>query len=217
MKKILIVDDDPQLRERISKILSKEGYCTVVADNGRDAIEEASSQGFDIALLDLMMPKMTGMEVLQELKKIQKKIKIIMITAFATVGSAVDAMKKGASEYISKPFKIEELLVIIKRVLEEARFEQNVDKLELDYVMASLSNSIRRDIIKLIYRKTRMRFNEILRELKIEDNAKMAFHLRTLKDHAIIAQDEDKLYVLTDSGEKVLNSLRIMEKYISEM
>ena len=95
MKKILIVDDDAELRANLSEILRGAGYYTDEAASGKEAIEKITSKDFDIALLDLMMPKMSGIDVLKEIKKIKPKIRVIMITAFATVENAVDAIKRG--------------------------------------------------------------------------------------------------------------------------
>ena len=78
-----------------------------------------------------------------------------MITAFATVENAVDAIKKGASDYISKPFRIEELLTTIRRVIEEGRFEEGITKLDLDYTLSSLANPIRRNILRLLNSRKR--------------------------------------------------------------
>ena len=94
MKKVLIVDDDAELRSTLSEILKGAGYHIDEASSGKEAIEKMASKDFDIALLDLMMPKMNGIETLTELKKITPKTKVIMITAFATVENAVDAIKK---------------------------------------------------------------------------------------------------------------------------
>ena len=103
MKKILIVDDDAEIRENLAVILKGEGYRTDDAGAAREAIEKAKSDEFDVVLLDFVMPKMSGIDALIEIRKARPKTKVIMITGFATVESAVDAIKKGASDYLSKP------------------------------------------------------------------------------------------------------------------
>ena len=215
MKKILIVDDDAELRANLSEILRGAGYYTDEAASGKEAIEKITSKDFDIALLDLMMPKMSGIETLTELKKITPKTKVIMITAFATVENAVDAIKKGASDYISKPFRIEELLTTIRRVIEEGRFEEGITKLDLDYTLSSLANPIRRNILRLLNSRKSMRLMELVRELGIEDHTKVVFHLKVLKESGIIEQDKDKSYSLTEEGERILSGLKILENYLS--
>lgn len=215
MKKVLIVDDDAELRSTLSEILKGAGYHIDEASSGKEAIERMASKDFDIALLDLMMPKMNGIETLTELKKITPKTKVIMITAFATVENAVDAIKKGASDYISKPFRIEELLTTIRRVIEEGRFEEGITKLDLDYTLSSLANPIRRNILRLLQSRKSMRFMKIVRELDIDDHTKVVFHLKVLKESGIIEQDKDKSYSLTEEGERILSGLKILENYLS--
>lgn len=214
MKKILIVDDDSELRSNLSEILRGKGYHTDEASSGKDAIEKAASDEFDVVLLDLMMPKIGGMDVLTELRKIKPKTKVIMITAFATIDNAVEAIKKGASDYISKPFKIEDLDATIRRVIEEAKFDMSVEKLDLDYTISSLSNPLRRKILKLIHQNKGMRLMEITRALGVEDHTKVVFHLRILKDSKIIEQDKNKVYFVTKEGEKTLNCLKILEYHL---
>jgi DNA-binding NtrC family response regulator len=146
-KRILIVDDEKVIRANLSDLLEENGYFTDTAVSGRQAIEKVSSGDFDIVLLDLMMPVMDGMEALREIKKIRPKIKVIMITAFATVEGAVDAMKSGASDYLPKPYVPQELLATISRVIDEAKFEKSLKKLRLEDTLFSLSSPIRRDIL----------------------------------------------------------------------
>ena len=215
MKKVLIVDDDAELRSTLSEILKGAGYHIDEASSGKEAIEKIVSKDFDIALLDLMMPKMNGIETLTELKKITPKTKVIMITAFATVENAVDAIKKGASDYISKPFRIDDLLTTIRRVIEEGRFEEGITKLDLDYTLSSLANPIRRNILRLLNSRKSMRLMELVRELGIEDHTKVVFHLKVLKESGIIEQDKDKSYSLTEEGERILSGLKILENYLS--
>lgn len=216
MKKILIVDDDDELRENLSEILKAKGYHAESVSSGEEAMEKALAEEFDIVLLDLMMPKTGGMEVLAELRKKKPKTRVIMITAFATVDNAVEAIKKGASDYISKPFKIEELDTAIRRVLEEARFDKSVKALGLDYTLSSLSNSIRREIIRMLFTNRRMQLMEITRTLQIEDHTKVVFHLKTLKESGIIGQDKAKAYSLTKAGENAFNCLKILETHLSK-
>jgi DNA-binding NtrC family response regulator len=216
MKKILIVDDDSELRATISEILKGKGYFIEEASSGKEAVEKTTNEKFNIALLDLMMPGMNGIEALSEIRKTSPKTKVIMITAFATIENAVDAIKKGAYDYISKPFKIEELLFTVRRALEEARFEAGIKKLDLDYTLSSLANYIRRNIIKLLSAGKAMRLMEITKELGIEDHTKVVFHLRILRESGIIEQDKDKRYLLTKEGEKTVDGLKILESHISK-
>lgn len=215
MKKILIVDDDAELRANLSEILKGAGYHIAEAPSGTEAIDKIASKDFDVVLLDLMMPKMNGIETLTELKKVTPKIKVIMITAFATVENAVEAIKKGASDYISKPFRINDLLATVRRVIEEGRFEEGITKLKLDYTLSSLANPIRRNILRLLQSRKGMRLMEIVRELDINDHTKVVFHLKMLKESGMINHDRGKLYALTAEGERMLACLGILENYLS--
>ncbi|MBI5054987.1 MAG: response regulator [Nitrospirae bacterium] len=216
MKNILIVDDDSELRANLSEILSKKGYHTDEASTGIEAIEKVTANKFDVMLLDLMMPKMSGMDALAEIRKRSPGTKVIMITAFATVDNAVKAIKKGASDYISKPFKIEDLHAIIRRALEESRFEEGIKKLDMDFTLSSLTNSIRRKVIKLLHQNRGLHLMEITKALDIEDHTKVVFHLKNLKESGIIEQDKEKSYFLTKEGEKTLECMKILENYLSK-
>ncbi|MBC8439083.1 MAG: response regulator, partial [Deltaproteobacteria bacterium] len=180
MSKILIVDDDKEYRENLKEILDNAGYSNDMAESAKQAMQKLGDQQFDIVLLDFMMPGIDGINALGEFKKISPNSKIIMITAFASIENAVVAIKKGASEYISKPFKIEALLLMIKQVIEELRFEGNIKKLKLEGTLSSLSNSIRREIIRLFQTSKKIRLMETARKLDIEDHTKLIFHLKTL-------------------------------------
>lgn len=211
MKKILIVDDDAEFRATLKEILTEAGYRTESAASAKQAIAKSEAEEFDIILLDFMMPKMNGLDALIALQKVRPQTKVIMITAFATVENAVDAIKKGASDYISKPFKIEAILTTIRRVLEEAKFEMCVKKLDFDRTLSSLANPIRRNIIKLLHVRGNMRLMEMTRELGIDDHTKVVFHLKFLKEAGIIEQDGEKTYALSREGTKTIGCLQVLE------
>lgn len=215
MKKILIVDDDAEFRGSLSEVLRGVGYQADEAASGPEAIKKAASPDIDIVLLDLMMPGMSGLETLMEIRRVNSKVRVVMVTAFATIGNAVEAIKRGASDYISKPFKVEVLLTMLKRVLEEARFEEGVKQLDLDTTVGSLSNSIRRSIIRLLQKRGTMRLMELTRELDIEDHTKVVFHLKMLKEAGVVEQNEKKAYAITMEGKKTVECLGILEKYLS--
>ncbi len=213
-KKILIVDDDDGVRKNLADVLAGAGYETHQAASGREAVDMAADADFDVVLLDLIMPKMSGSDVLVELKRVSPRSKVIMITAFASIENAVDAMKRGAADYLSKPFKIDELQVRIMRVLEEARLDLSALTGDFDSILGALSNPIRRTITMLLSEKTSMRLMELVRELKADDHTKVLFHLRMLREAAIVEQAPDKAYQLGPQGVKALECLRILEQYL---
>lgn len=211
MKKILVVDDDAEFRSHVIEVLKGEGYQTDSASSAKEALVKNEAQEFDVVLLDYMMPKKSGIDALLEMRKPRPKTKVILITAFATVENAVDAIKKGASDYLSKPFKIPDLLTTIRRVLEETKFEESIKKLDFDQALSSIASPIRRNILKLLHAREQMRLMEITRELGIDDHTKVVFHLKMLKEAGILEQDDEKNYSLTKEGMKTLDCLKTIE------
>ena len=113
-----VIDDEPIIHDVLNQLLSSEGYEVVLSSSGEEALEKHSSQFYAVTLLDLLMPGLDGIEVLRGIKRIDPQAVIIIITAYASVESAISAMKMGAYDYIQKPFKHDELLLIIERALE---------------------------------------------------------------------------------------------------
>lgn len=122
--KIHIIDDEPIIHEVLGDLLTSEGHSVVNSANGEEALEKQSSQSFDLILLDLLMPGMDGIEVLKRLKKIDSQAMIIIITAYASVESAISAMKMGAFDYVQKPFKHDELLLTIERAIDHKNLQE---------------------------------------------------------------------------------------------
>ncbi|MFN7917626.1 MAG: sigma-54 dependent transcriptional regulator [Vicinamibacterales bacterium] len=118
---ILVVDDEEIMREILETLLSREGYDVKLASSGEEGLELARALPFDAALVDIMMPGINGIETLEELRRIDEDLAVIIITAFASVESAIAAMKSGAFDYVTKPFKNEEVLVVIRNAMERRR------------------------------------------------------------------------------------------------
>jgi two-component system response regulator PilR (NtrC family) len=118
---ILVVDDEEIMREILETLLTREGYEVRLAASGQEGLELARAVPFDAAIVDIMMPGLNGIETLDELKRIDDDLAVIIITAYASVESAISAMKSGAFDYITKPFKNEEVLVVIRNALERRR------------------------------------------------------------------------------------------------
>lgn len=121
---IHIIDDEPVIHDVLSHLLTSEGYEVELSSSGEEGLKKHASRAFDLILLDLLMPGMDGIEVLRGIKKIDPKAVIIIITAYASVESAIEAMKIGAYDYIQKPFKHEELLLTIKRALDHKNLQE---------------------------------------------------------------------------------------------
>jgi two-component system response regulator HydG len=123
---LLVADDDPGLRESLQRTLTRAGYRVVLASDGRAAFEQLQGGGVDLVLTDLKMPGLTGLELLRAIKAIPLDLDVILLTAFGTVEEAVSAMKDGAYDFITKPFRGEQLLKVVAKALERrALIEQN--------------------------------------------------------------------------------------------
>jgi two-component system response regulator PilR (NtrC family) len=118
---ILVVDDEEIMREILEALLTREGYDVKLASSGEEGLDFARAQPFDAAIVDIMMPGMNGIATLDELKRIEEDLAVIIITAYASVESAISAMKGGAFDYITKPFKNDEVLVVIRNAMERRR------------------------------------------------------------------------------------------------
>jgi ATP-dependent Lon protease len=118
---VLVVDDEDIARTNLEYILKKEGYHVSTAINGADALEKVMASEFDLILTDLKMEKMDGMQLVESVKRISPHTDIVMITGFATVSSAVDALKKGAAHYLPKPINLDELRATVRQILEKKK------------------------------------------------------------------------------------------------
>jgi two-component system response regulator HydG len=124
--KLLVADDDPGLRESLERTLTREGYHVVLASDGRAALERVQTGDFDVIVTDLKMPGLTGLELLRAAKAIAPDVDVILLTAFGTVEEAVKAMKDGAYDFLTKPFRREQLLKLVSKALERrALIRQN--------------------------------------------------------------------------------------------
>lgn len=121
MEKILIVDDERSMRDVLSIMLKRAGYAVSTATDGEEAIGMLGSEIFDLVITDLKMPKVGGLEVLKAVKDASPDTVVLVITAFASTETAVEAMKRGAYDYVTKPFQVDEVQLIIRNALERRR------------------------------------------------------------------------------------------------
>lgn len=118
MEKILIIDDNESLRYTLENVLEENGFFPSSVEDGYKAIEEIKTLKYDLVICDMKMPKMDGMKILAEIKKIDPDIPFIILTAFGDIKNAVEAMKQGASDYLTKPFDNDSMIITIRKALE---------------------------------------------------------------------------------------------------
>lgn len=124
MNRILVVDDEKGMRDFLSIMLKKDGYEVMSAENGAEALSLIQSEIFDLVISDVKMPDTNGIDLLRAIKDLSAETVVIMITAYGTTESAVEAMKLGAYDYITKPFKVDEMRLIIQKALEKGRLRR---------------------------------------------------------------------------------------------
>ena len=122
METILIIDDDDQLRKSFHKLLAEEGYAVQSAASGEGGVEQIREKAPDAVILDMRLPGMNGLEVFKLIHEIEPKLPVIIMTAFGTTETAIEATKIGAFDYILKPFEIPDMLAVIKKAVEAGRF-----------------------------------------------------------------------------------------------
>jgi two-component system response regulator PilR (NtrC family) len=122
--KILVADDEQSMREFLDIMLKKEGYKVSLASNGEEVVKLIDNDLFDLVLLDIRMPKLDGISALKKIKANSPETIVIMITAYASADTAIKAMKEGAYDYITKPFRVEEIKLIIKNALEKKNLQK---------------------------------------------------------------------------------------------
>lgn len=213
---IFVIDDDTDLRESITEILESNGFIIEAFESAEHALQRLKQTAPALVIIDNMMPGMGGMAFLPILKMECPNVKVIMITAFSTVDNAVAAMKSGADDYLTKPFKRDDLIVAVRSNLEELKFDKQLTAPGMDEALSCLANQIRRQILTTLLSKGRMRFMDITRQLKIDDHTKVNFHLKNLKENSLVIQDKEKQYYLTTQGEKMVDCLSLVSKKIAD-
>jgi DNA-binding response OmpR family regulator len=120
--RILVVDDERNIRNNLGMVLEAEGYKVDTASNGDDALLRVKDGRYDIAFIDIQMPKMDGLEVLRLLRGLRPKMPVVMLTAYGTVGRAVEAMKLGAVDFLEKPFDPKTIQLLCQEILARQKF-----------------------------------------------------------------------------------------------
>lgn len=146
--KVLVVDDEKVVRDGCNRVLTGKGYEVLTAENGREGLDLMGREAVDIILLDLKMPVMSGEEMLEKTRDLYPDVPVIIITGHGTIDTAVECMKKGAYDFITKPFQIEQFLITIKRAEDNRRLAQRAKQFEEENI---------RNLYDLSLEKSRLR------------------------------------------------------------
>ena len=140
-EKILIVDDEPDMLKLLEMIIREKTSCgTVTTNNPFEAIELLKREGFDLVITDLKMPGMDGIELLEAIKSIEEDMPVIIVTAYGTVESAIESMGKGSFDFITKPFKKEQILFTIDKALKWLKLQRE-NKMLKEQLRKGIGNS----------------------------------------------------------------------------
>jgi response regulator RpfG family c-di-GMP phosphodiesterase len=194
--RILVVDDEKVIREILSDFLKEEGYAVTTVEDGQAAIEELHRASYNLVISDLKMPKMGGLDLVQKITEESLSVLIIIMTGFGTVETAIEAMKRGAYDYILKPFKVEEVVHIVQRGLDRQRLQHENIRLKdalsiyriseaiatslsvdtvLDLVLDATLDAVDADVVSLLLEDPARegRFGERMRKVSQRHNADM--------------------------------------------
>ena len=156
MDRILVIDDDDSIRETLTNLLTRLNYSVLSASNGRMGIDIAKKEQPDLIISDLRMPQMDGLEVLEELQKYDPQIRVIIITAHDDMLTTVQAMQKGAYDFIEKPIEIERLKISIKRALQNKKLSEKIETIISDQTSSNRFESTlvgKSQIMREVYKK----------------------------------------------------------------
>lgn len=181
---IMVVEDSKPLREMLVHVLKDDGSVVESARDGKEALEKYYSSAYDLIITDLNMPEMTGIELIKKIREMDEVVEFIIITAYASLETAVEAIKAGAYDYIIKPFKLEELKVVVRNVGDKISLQKKnkvlVEKLkgfyeEIDRYKYTRITSYTEKIIKEIENLNRLKKEGILRDEEFDNVKKRIF------------------------------------------
>lgn len=128
--RILVADDEESMRFLLREVMTREGYEVETATNGAEAVHKVQEQDFDLAILDVKMPQMDGLEALREIRQVQPQLTVLMMTAFGSGQTALEAIRQGAYDFFTKPFELDEMRIVVRRALEKQALVRQIANLE---------------------------------------------------------------------------------------
>jgi DNA-binding response OmpR family regulator len=214
IQSILVVDGDEGTRLALLDVLKMEGFRVCGAPNGSEALALAARERFDIAVLDAMLPDIAGVDMLTRMRRKYPAIHVLIVSAFATISSAVDAMRKGARDYLPKPLRADDLVAAIRRAMLEATPEPVADTVDMDGLFSCLSSPIRRSVLRLLSQSGSLRLMEMTSRLEIDDHTKMVFHLRSMAGQGLVFHARGMDYTLSPLGKQIHVCMEHAEKVL---
>src|SRR5438093_35846 len=229
--KILVADDDAVLRNELAGLLREDGHDVVGASDGGEALCLVERESFDAALLDLRMPKASGLQVLHRLRVARPETAVVVITGQGTIDAAVEAMKAGAVDFVEKPYEVEALRRTLLTVREEQRARTLLgvpaaegaiaralsDATTRKVLLAVVgpraqppANPIRRAVVAYVVASGPVAYSGILKKNFVDSSSKLSFHLQKLQSDGLLAKGDAGRYVVTEAGQRAWQVVRAL-------
>lgn len=233
--KILIVDDEESVRISLGRILEKNGYSVMICSNGKEAVDLIRGISFDLVITDVKMQGYDGLRVLDEVKKSKPDTLVILMTGYASLESAIAAIRKGAYDYLVKPFQIETLMLVVKRSIDMKRLAENNKRLlddlrKMNTDLEHANQELRKTQQKVLETERLAAISETIATLHHEINNPLMvmlvkiqlLHDRYHNSNEQLSQDLKTLSDLTLKVASILDKLKsisrpIMRDYLSEI
>ena len=211
--KILVLDDDPGVRESLAEYLEKKGYISITASTGKEALIKLKKEAPLVALIDLRLGNMFGLEVMKEIKKLSPRTECIVFTGYASQKSAIEAIHLGAFDYLEKPYNLDQLLLTVKRAIEKRKAEAALQK-----AYADLEREVEKRTAELKKANEKLQAEIAERKKAEEESRKLAKEWETtfnsISDMATII---DKNYELTQINRTCSNAFKMEPKELIGM
>lgn len=205
--KVLVVDDEEYVRLSLRELLCYLGYQVITAKNGENALKELERDRFDVAFVDVKMPEMTGIQLLAKIKERFPDVSVIMMTGYATVENAIDAVKLGAYDFLRKPYDIEEVRVSINRLLEKRRLEEEHKRAEEILQKTLVELKKKTEELEIANKDLESFSYSVSHDLRAPLRAIIGFSKILIEDYADKLGDEGRrlLNIIQDSTKKMEN------------